>query len=203
MLKKRAFQALALGLFACFVSVEFLGAFSLAAISPYSLYLFEICFFILVSLLYRPLNWKTKSLTFGFVVSLCFALTSGFAVFEFTSVLGYTLPFQMKDPETVLFLLLLGPILEELVFRSAIWRIGSELFQSPLVPFFLSSVLFSYSHYQAIQNTPEVLHGFIRYQGIYSLGLGLFCSGMRLQFGLIGAILTHLSFNLGFFLGSV
>ena len=49
---------------------------------------------------------------------------------------------------------------------------------------------------------PESVHGFVRYQTIYTFGLALFCGGMRMHVGWVGALAAHLAFNFGFWMGS-
>ena len=131
---------------------------------------------------------------------LFFALTSGFAVYEFASVLGHTIPYDLNATETTLFVLLMAPLLEEWVFRGAIWRLIEKLIPQEWAPFVLTSALYSYSHYQIIGSVPELYQGFVHYQAMYTFGLALFCGGMRMHFGLIGAVATHLAFNCGFWL---
>lgn len=203
MLRKKSKQALALGFMALFIAIDFFGVFSVDAIHAYAIYAFELLFVVFVTVIYRNLEWKRRAFSFGFMVAVFFSLVCGFGIYEFAGVLGYGIPFQMKDPETILFLLLIGPILEEFVFRSALWRLSTELVKAPWMVFLLTSILFSYSHYLMIRTAPETMHGFIRYQAIYTLGLGLMAGGARLYFGLLAAILIHFAFNFGFFFGSI
>ncbi len=203
MIMKRFMQALAIGLIALFWGVSYQAWFALDALSPYTMYGFELTFSVLVAFIYRKFEFKLAPLTFGAGVALFFSLAAGFAIFEGAGVFGYTIPFELKDLETVLFLLLIGPILEEGVFRGALWRLFQEVFGTPWVGYLATSVIFSYSHYRVIGEVPESFHGFIRYQAIYTLGLGLFCGGIRVQFGLLAALFTHMAFNFGFWLASL
>ena len=203
MMKEKAKQALAIGLIAVFIGVEYFGVFSVDALSSYAMYGFECLFFGTVLAIYRGLEWKTDDFTLGSIVTVFLSLVCGFAAYEFSSVLGFPIPFAMKEVETLILLLLVGPILEELVFRSALWRLGTELVKAPWFAFLFTSVLFSFAHYQMIETAPASYQGFIRYQAVYTLGLGLLAGGVRLHFGLLGAVLIHLAFNFGFFLGSI
>ena len=201
--KQRWKQGLAVVLLAVFMGVSFFASASLDAISAYASYGFDALFVIAVSLIYRKLEWKTETFTLGFWVAVFFSLAFGFAIYEFASPLGLPIPFPMRDAETLFLLLLVGPVLEEFVFRSALWRLGSEIIKAPWFSYLFTSVLFAFAHYQMIQIAPAEYQGFIRYQAVYTLGLGLLAGGVRLHFGLLGAILIHLAFNFGFFLGSI
>ena len=202
-MKTRFFQALAIGFLVLYLGVTLAGWFSLDALSPYAEYGFEALFGGVIFALYR--NWEFKKGPFTLVacVAFLFALVCGFAVYEFTSVFGYSIPFQMKDPETVLFLLFVGPLLEEWVFRGAVWKLVEVITGTPLVSYLLSAVLFSYAHYHVINEVAPEYAGFVRYQAIYTLGLGLFCGGMRMQYGWRAAWVTHVAFNFGFWLGAL
>lgn len=191
------------GLFFLFLGIEYGGAFSVETLSPYAIYIFEALWAGIALYLFRPFDWKTEEFSFGYVVTLFFSLVAGFAIFESVPYLKLILPFDMKNPEIVLFLVVIGPILEEFLFRGAIWNLLREWFRSPLVPYLVTSVLFAYAHFHEIKTAPEEFHGYIRYQAVYTLALGLLSGGVRMRFGLLGAVLIHLSFNFGFFFGSI
>ncbi len=203
MLKERFLQALAIGLLALFWGVAYLEWFGLDSMSAYAVYVFEILFALGVTLFYRPVDWQKAPFSFGAAVAVFFALASGFAIYEFASILGHTVPFQMRDPETVVFLLLVAPLLEEWLFRGALWRLIERVTRNEWLAFGITSAAFAYSHYQVIGALPENFHGFVHYQAMYTFGLALFCGGMRIHVGLVGAMATHLAFNFGFWLGSL
>lgn len=200
MLKARFLQALAIGFLVLYLGVAFAGWFNLDSISGYAEYGFEVVFVILVFGIYRNWEWKKEPLGLGAGVTLFFALAAGFAAYEFTDVLGYVNPFNLKDPETVIFLLAIGPLLEELVFRGALWKLIEVVTGSSIAAFLFAAVAFSYAHYHVIQFVDASAASFIRYQAIYTLALGLFCGGMRMLYGFRAAWLTHLAFNFGFWI---
>jgi membrane protease YdiL (CAAX protease family) len=202
MLRFRFFQALAIALFLSYLVISYSGWIDLDTIFPFASYVFDFVFGGVVLVLFRNWAWSKDRLGLGASVAFFFAWAAGFAVYEASGVLGYHLPFAMKDPLTVLILLLVGPFIEEWVFRGALWRLLEVITGSVWPAFLISSVLFSYAHYYAIHSVDPSLQSYVRYQAIYTLGLGLFCGGIRLQHGWRSALVMHVFFNFGFWLGS-
>jgi membrane protease YdiL (CAAX protease family) len=116
--------------------------------------------------------------------------------------LNYPIPFSLRDPETVWFLLVAGPVLEELIFRGALWKLFEVVTGSALPAYLFTAVLFSYSEFHLIHQVKPEYADFVRYQASFCLGLGLFCGGMRMKYGWRAALITHAIFNFGFWLGS-
>lgn len=203
MTKTRLFRAVAIGLIVLFIGVCYRDWFALDAMSPYAIYGFQVGFAILVSTLYKPLEWSKASFNFAGIVAILFCFASGFAVFEFAGVLGHSVPYEMRDSETLLFLLLISPVLEEWLYRGVLWRLFERLAQTEWVSLIGTSALFAYSYFQVISSVPGNFHSFVQYQTAYTFGLALFCAGMRVHYGLKGAFAAHLAFNLGFLLGSL
>jgi len=193
----------AIALLLLYLGVAFAAWFQLENLFPYADYVFEAVFGGVVLVLYPKWDWKKGPLTFGASVGFFFALAAGFAIYEGSGLLGYGMPFALKDPETVLILLLVGPVVEEWVFRGALWKLFEEITGSVWPAFLFTSVIFSYAHYHVISTVDPQFASFVRYQAIYTLGLGLFCGGMRLQLGWRAGLLTHVSFNFGFWLASL
>ena len=199
----RLLQALALGLTVLFCGVCYREWFALDAVSPYAIYAFQVIFALLVSILYAPLEWTKERLDFAGIVALLFCFACGFAIFEFSGVLGHSVPYKMRDPETLIFLLLITPVLEEWLYRGVLWRLLERLTHSEWAAFAGTSALIAYSCFQVISNVPVSFHSFVQYQTSYTFGLALFCAGMRVHYGLKGALAAHLVFNFGFWLGSL
>ena len=203
MVKVRFFQSLAIAFLLLYLGVAFAGWVSLDTLFPYADYVFKAVFGGVILALFPKWEWKKGELSFGAGVVLFFAFASGFAVYEGSGVLGLSMPFALKDPETVLILLVVGPILEEWIFRGALWKLIEVITGSPWPAYLTTAVLFSYGYYYVITAIDPQFSGYVRYQAIYSLGLGLLCGGMRLRQGWRAAVFTHLSFNFGFWLGSL
>lgn len=141
-----------------------------------------------------------RSLVFGAMSTLI----AGFAVYKLASVLGILIPFDLRGTETLVLLLLFSPILEEFIFRFLLWQPIDSLLKRPVLTWVVTSFIFSYSHLHSIWFVPAEIHPFIIFQTIYTLILGFTCGYYVFrQKSLLGAILTHFFFNLGFYIASL
>lgn len=194
----------AVTLLSLFVALRFLYPEVLDSIHDYASYLFEVAF-VAATLALLPNREKERAIssrrpTWGFLVTA----TAGFGVFRIAGTLGLAMPFDLGSPLTLLMLLLIGPVLEEFLFRGAIWRLLQGLRSPTKVAWLTTSVLFSLSHFMAWFRVPEEWHPFILYQTAYTLMLGLYCGSLREKTGSLAApTVVHLVFNLGFYLGSL
>jgi membrane protease YdiL (CAAX protease family) len=170
---------------------------------PYASYIFEALFIFFVCCLYRR-DLKVKfRLTVTYILQVGFSLILGFCIFKFAHVLGISIPFDLKDPETRTFLVVLGPILEEFLFRQALWSCAARILNSPGSTVILTSLLFSFAHFFSYFFVPSSIRPFIIYQTIYVLFLGLRWGVTKKRTGSITAtIFLHIAFNSGFLLGS-
>lgn len=170
-------------------------------LGAYSTYTFELLFVALIGWIYRrKLKFSIPSPVETFL-DLSVGIGFGFTVYKLSKPLSLVIPFDFKSNETLLFLLLLGPLLEELLFRMAIWEPLSEIFGG-LTVLLVTSVIFSYSHFDAWWSVPEQLRSFVLYQTLYVFFLALYCGWRRMKSGnFIPAVLSHASFNFGFYVG--
>ena len=136
-------------------------------------------------------------------ITLLLAL-AGWGVHFGATHLGLVVPFDTLSLETKVFLLLVAPILEEMLFRQTFWK-QFESFRLPKASvWILTSAFFSFAHLNAIRFAPPELFTFIYYQTGYTLLLGLACGWVREKYGtVVSAILLHAAFNLGFFWGMI
>src|SRR5262245_14135195 len=98
--------------------------------SVYYSYAFEAAFVAAVGFYYRnELKWKIdiKPNLMPFVWSLA----GGFSVFKIAGLSGITIPFDLSSSETIFLLLILAPILEELIFRMALWQPLEHVLKKP------------------------------------------------------------------------
>ena len=185
-----------------YLVIRFLFTGWLDSFSPYASYFLEIILVVVAAFL-AGLNFFSqfkinKTLLF---ISLA-ALLLGFLIFKGAGVLNISIPFDLKGTETIIFLLIVAPILEELIFRFFAWKPIENLNKNLALP--LSSILFSYSHLHAIWFMPQEVHNFIYYQTAYTLVLAYACGFSIFRYrSLAGAILIHFMFNFGFYLGSL
>ena len=185
-----------------FIAIEYCFRNRIDSIAPYAMYSAELIFIAFTWLLLRKSQLlktlNVKKITPGIMI----ALIAGLGVRLLCTPLHLFVPFDLSVTENIILLLAAGPILEELLFRGAFWRILEEWISSQWIILFISAVVFSFSHYQAIFETPVEVHAFIQYQTLYTFLLALFCGYYRSRYGLFWAILIHVFFNLGFFIAN-
>jgi membrane protease YdiL (CAAX protease family) len=114
------------------------------------------------------------------------------------------IPFEFNSYATLFLLLIVAPILEELIFRFALWEAVSDYVKSEELQIWISSLLFALGHLVSMYLLPPDYRPFVLYQSVYVIILGFGVSQMRIKTGsLTGSILIHFLFNLGFYLGSL
>jgi membrane protease YdiL (CAAX protease family) len=175
----------------------------LDSIHNYASYVFEVVF-VVVTLKLLPNPEKEKSVP-GRKLVRDFAISSiaGFIVFKLANVFSLPIPFDLSSTMNLLLLLLIGPILEELLFRGALWRLFRTMISKASAIMVITSVLFSLAHFTAWFRVPIDLQPFILFQTGYTLLLGLYCGLRRSQtLGISAPVFCHLGFNLGFYLGT-
>ncbi len=184
-----------------YLIVRFGFTSNLDSLGEFASYIFEVLL-VASSIL---LSWNTfcelfkfhRSAFLGSIGSLIF----GFAIFKLAAFSNILIPFDLHGVQTIVFLLLISPILEELIFRFFLWKPFDSLTQRPFLTWVLTSIVFSYSHLHALWFSPKEIHPFVIYQTMYTLILG-FCCGYFVykQKFVLGGILVHFFFNLGFYL---
>ena len=184
-----------------YLIVRFFFTHWLDSLGTYSSYILEftliaIAFSFDVSQLFSQFKLNKKLC----LLALLFA-PFGFIVYKLAYVLQIAIPFDLKGTETLFFLLIIAPILEESIFRFFIWTPLEKMHRT--LAYFTTSILFSYSHFHAVWFVPEAVQGFIYYQTAYTFLLALACGYSVLRYSsLAGAMLIHFLFNLGFYLAS-
>jgi membrane protease YdiL (CAAX protease family) len=194
--REQSLTLLLAGLAAFYLVVRFGATQQLDALGTYASYLFEVSLVAISLFLLRPkLSLKPVTLVTAFV-----ALLAGFGIRKLAGVAGLSIPIDVHSAETVVFLLAVAPVLEELIFRFMIFKSVERVFQSRNA-WLVSSLLFSYSHLHAIWFVPSEYSKFLIYQTAYTLPLALVCGWMvRRQSSLLSAMLVHATFNFGFYL---
>ncbi len=128
---------------------------------------------------------------------------AGFLVFRFAGWFRIVAPFDLRSGLTILFLLVVARLLEELIFRFFLWASVLSFSAKPIWAWVLTTLFFSYSHLHAIWFAPESIHGFIIYQTLYTIALGAACGYFIWKnLSIFNAVLVHFAFNLGFFLAT-
>ncbi len=125
----------------------------------------------------------------------------GMVLFYFAFYAQFLIPWDFSDPAMVFALLVVSPILEEAIFRQALWVPLTKIFSRKRDVVTASAVLFAIAHGIVWFLVPAELRPFVLFQMIYTLFLGLFWGWQRLRTGsLLFVILLHLLFNSGFWI---
>lgn len=186
-----------------YILVRFVFTRQLDTLGEFASYYFEvICIVIAILICGKKIisffNLK-RTASYAMVLSLI----TGFGIFKLASFLQIIMPLDLKNLITVVFLLLIAPVLEELIFRFLLWQPIQILIKKPYLTLALTSLIFSYSHLHAIWFVPTEYHQFIILQTTYTLFLGLTCGFYIYRYSsLSSAIFIHFAFNLGFFAAS-
>lgn len=173
----------------------------LDSLGNYGSYFFEILCVSVAIVLFGKKFFSLLKITKSTFYGLIIALGAGFGTFKVAGSLNITVPFDLNGTETILFLLIVAPILEEMIFRFLLWQPIQRISQRPMFALIATSLIFSYSHLHAIWFVLPEVHNFIIYQAVYTLLLGLACGFYIYRYSsLTSAVLIHFAFNLGFYL---
>lgn len=132
---------------------------------------------------------------FHFVLSAVLGfLIAGLGIFW-----GAGTPFDFSDPILWVQLIVVAPILEEALFRLLTWNTLSSYIRKPKTLIAITAILFSLSHLAALIYVPKEFYGFVIYQGIYTLILGIYWGLARSRSGSWTAgVILHFVLNLSF-----
>lgn len=131
------------------------------------------------------------------------ALVGGFAIYHAAAWISVPIPFDLSAKETIFLLLVVAPLLEEAIFRLALWEALAELVPNPWFITSVTTLLFSFGHFSAYFYVPEEYKNFLLYQTGYVIFLGIAASIARIRSNtFLAPMLVHFGFNLGFLLGS-
>jgi membrane protease YdiL (CAAX protease family) len=114
--------------------------------------------------------------------------------------LKFPAPFKYIE-NIVLQILILAPLVEELIFRQAIFGLLAKLNFNEKLKIAIGSFLFSLSHAHALRFLPTEFHDFIYIQLIYTFVLGWIVTRARIKSqSILEPIILHFVFNLIFYL---
>ena len=167
-------------------------------------YIFDIFFAISILAISEKKNFIGQIIPRNLVIRL--VLTLGVALLAITILyLSETLvaPFKHVD-YLFLQILILAPIIEEIVFRGALYELLKNAGVKIWVNNLINSILFSLSHFAALYILPEEFHAFIYFQLKYTFVLGHLCAKSRERtHGVVEPIILHFVFNLVFYIAVV
>jgi membrane protease YdiL (CAAX protease family) len=201
MLNKKVIDLfLSVVLVVAYICGQYIFAEKISALSSYASYYFDLSFVAAVWLLFsRKIRAKPRIILLG--LPLFLFLFFGMAAHFLAIKLHLIIPFDLTSGITILFLLLVGPILEELVFRYALWEVSTKIFNQKFFPLLFTSGIFSFSHLYAYWSVPNELHSFVIYQAVYTFLLGLALGFFRRKYrSLLLPVIAHFAFNLGFYI---
>lgn len=172
--------------------------------SVYYSYAFELLF-VLASFWFlrkKEINFKFKA-TKSLIIKSVLMFLLGAATIKLAKHSGFTIPFTLDNAEVIFLLLIIGPVLEELIFRFALWEWFDNIVKNKEIQLWTSTFLFSLSHFMAIFLISPDLRPFVLLQSFYVLILGAVVSKVRQESNsFLPSILVHFAFNLGFFIGN-
>ena len=188
--------------FHLYIFVRFTGYKYLASINQYSTYLFEVCFVgICIYIFRKKVNFKV---TFdkGVAISSMGAFIFGILIVALSKFFNLTIPFTINSSETIFFLLVVAPILEEFLYRFSIWHLLNN-FSSKIIFILISTAsLFAYAHFHPYSTSPSIFKSFIVFQTIYAVIIGFWFGYIYHKTkSLSYIILLHFLLNLGFLFG--
>lgn len=176
----------------------------LDSFNEYASYITESAFVFAVGFYYRNRLRFSFQLSRELIHSLLPGFIAGFVFSLGLKPLGLIAPFDLESASAILLLILIGPILEEAIFRMALWEPLLDLTRSKPAALVITTVLFAYAHLHAIWFTPPEIHSFIFYQTAYVTVLGGLCGLRKIASSSLSApILTHITFNTAFYLATL
>ena len=190
---KKSFQTVAcVVLLVLFFLSEFVFYGTIGSLSPYATYYVEIAFIVVTAFVLDGFEIRKTNENTKLVPILMLLAIFGFGIRALCGTLSLNVPFDLNSTETLLFLLLLGPIIEEVLFRGALAGLIKSLKAPDNVQLAITSLAFAYAHFIAYYDSPSNYHPFILYQTAYTFILGLTCGYVALRRGLLYAILGHI-----------
>lgn len=163
-------------------------------------YYFEL-FFVLISIaLFKDkFNIKSKN---GKTKHYLRYLVGGMITITFCKLFSTKIPFDLNASGIIVFLVLIAPILEELIFRFSLWHAFESLNGTKQFALMLTTILFSLAHFKAVLLIAPAFLTFVAFQSVYTLVLG-YRLGLRYDKNrnILEVIILHMLFNLGFLIG--
>tara|TARA_B100001971_G_scaffold215192_1_gene259898 strand:- start:152501 stop:153109 length:609 start_codon:yes stop_codon:yes gene_type:complete len=161
-------------------------------------YIWDILFCILVSLLLKT-PFKIN-LNKGFIIRAPLLALMALLCVYIAKWTNLNAPFRYIE-NLAMQIIILAPLIEELVFRHALYEVIKKSKLKMLFQYILGSLLFSLSHAPAIYYLPADFHGFIYFQLIYTFILGwIIIKARERSDSLLEPIVLHFIFNFIFYL---
>src|SRR5579871_5441824 len=194
---------LAIAILLIYALTHFVFDARIDALGPYASYVGEGALIVMALAVYRKKFRFSPRSTQRPLLQAAVSFVLGFVVYRAGPLFHSQVPFDFRVSNLVALLLVLGPLVEELLFRFALWcpleRLTGE---RAWVALLATTLLFSLGHFQAWFYVPAPVKNFVLYQTAYTFLLGLWWGLVYLRTRAIGATLAlHFLFNLGFYAG--
>lgn len=163
-----------------------------------SSYLWDLLFSLVIIWFFKIEFIKNSKKYFPLILRSLSVILLGFLTVQIIYNFDIATPFQyIENP--VYQLLVMAPIFEELVFRSAIQGKLSQNLTNKKLPILISATLFSLSHLSALWFLPANFYAFILCQVVYTFVLGwILAKSHDRGFKTIEPIFLHFLFNIFF-----
>lgn len=172
-------------------------------LGDYASYIFEGVFAAVVMLFYRK-QWHGRFIPREALRNGAWGLAGGAALIAVVRLAHIWVPFAFRDLETILGLLLIGPLLEEALFRQALFWPARALFARPVLVIVFSALMFSAGHLYGILSLPAEYRPFVIFQAGYTFLLGIWWGHLELRTRSYWAtVAPHFGLNLGFLLAGL
>lgn len=165
-----------------------------------SIYLFEVIFITIVSILLKlKIGLKLKNPK-RFISKLLFTVVLGGISIGIIKNLKIETPFKYLD-NYIIQLIILAPVIEEFIYRHVLFGLMERKKIDRMNIFFFNSILFSFSHAIAFFSLPSIFYPFIFIQLFYTFILGWIMTKAKMDHeSILAPILLHFAFNLMFLL---
>lgn len=137
-----------------------------------------------------------------YAAQLPLALLGGTTAYAACAWLDFNIPFDFTNAKELTLFLLLGPVIEELVYRQALFPAMERLYRERWPALLANAALFAYSHFYAYFFVPEEFRPFILGQSAYAFLAGLWWARtFQRTRSVTASTALHVVFNFGFYLG--
>lgn len=201
----RSSRSLALGIVAFYLIGKFGFSVQIEQLGLYASYVVEVLFIGAVLIFYPKSTTAISHFSQGrLAFEGLLSILLGIVTYKATDPLGLAIPFNLNDTKILSLLLILGPILEEALFRRALWIPIEILLKKQSFVIFTTSLLFAWGHFFAYFSFPNEWRDFIVYQTCYAFIISLWWGSRYSKTRALSVpIVLHLGFNGGFYLGFV
>lgn len=195
-------QALNIILVLAYLFLAFFGEVLFSFWKGFIPYYYEVTYVIVAfGLFSKKLEFKVDFSKYG--KGFLGSLVAGALTILLAKGLNTELPFAMDNTFVLFFLVLVGPLLEELVFRFALWHGIESITKCKRGTLFLTSVIFALAHFKSVLMVSAPYMTFISFQFIYILLVSFWWGERYIQSKSISVpVIYHIMFNLGFGIGA-